>query len=256
MRKIVFFDIDGTLYNTKHVIPQSAKEAIWQLQKNDVHVAIATGRPPFRIQDILDELGLDCYVCFNGNYCVYDGELLHDSPLPMENVQALTKIAKSRNLPLAYESVDEIWNFEEQPILQSCYDEADWGTINIHDEKSFTKDVYSVMFHCDPEQIEDYIKECTPFGNLYRWNDYGFEVNKAGMSKATGIEIMIQRLGYRMEDTYAFGDGSNDIEMLQTVGTGVAMGNAILGLKKHADFITKHVDEDGVSYGLKQLGLI
>ena len=59
-----------------------------------------------------------------------------------------------------------------------------------------------------------------------------------------------------MEDVYVFGDGLNDIEMFKCAGTAVAMGNALPEVKKHADIITTHVDEDGVWNGLKQLKLI
>ena len=59
-----------------------------------------------------------------------------------------------------------------------------------------------------------------------------------------------------MEDVYAFGDGLNDIEMLGTVGHGIAMGNALDEVKKHAEFVTKDVDDSGILYGLKHMGLL
>jgi hydroxymethylpyrimidine pyrophosphatase-like HAD family hydrolase len=59
-----------------------------------------------------------------------------------------------------------------------------------------------------------------------------------------------------MEDVYAFGDGLNDIEMIKGVGTGVAMGNAVEELKRHADLVTADVADDGISKALSKLGLI
>ena len=58
------------------------------------------------------------------------------------------------------------------------------------------------------------------------------------------------------KDTYAFGDGLNDLQMIEFAGTGVAMGNAVPELKKIADFITKPVDEDGIQYAVEALGLL
>lgn len=65
---------------------------------------------------------------------------------------------------------------------------------------------------------------------------------------------MIERLPFDIGDTYAFGDGLNDLQMIEYVGTGVAMGNAVPELKEIADFVTKPVDEDGIAYAVKRIG--
>lgn len=54
----------------------------------------------------------------------------------------------------------------------------------------------------------------------------------------------------------AFGDGGNDISMLEYVGIGVAMGNANPPVKERADFVTKDIDDDGIEYALRHFGLI
>lgn len=68
--------------------------------------------------------------------------------------------------------------------------------------------------------------------------------------------ILAKRLNIHRGNIYAFGDGLNDLEMIEFVGTGVAMGNAVESLKEIADFIPKPVDEDGIKYGIEQLGLL
>src|SRR5690625_6342097 len=70
--KIVFFDIDGTLVDDDKNIPVSAKQAIDELKRNDVYVAIATGRAPFMFEHIRQELEIESYVSFNGQYVVLD----------------------------------------------------------------------------------------------------------------------------------------------------------------------------------------
>jgi len=74
--------------------------------------------------------------------------------------------------------------------------------------------------------------------------------------KAEGIKKLINKLGFQMEDVYAFGDGLNDMEMLGEVGTGVAMGNAPDAVKKKAVYVTKSVSDNGIWHGLKELKLI
>jgi len=62
--------------------------------------------------------------------------------------------------------------------------------------------------------------------------------------------------GIAQEDTIAFGDGPNDFDMLEYAAVGIAMGNAVEGLKSMADFVTKGIDEDGIAYALSKWGLI
>ena len=66
----------------------------------------------------------------------------------------------------------------------------------------------------------------------------------------------MQRLGFSKEDTIAFGDGPNDLDMLSFAGIGVAMGNARDTVKANADFITRDVEQDGIAYALKELGIL
>ena len=67
---------------------------------------------------------------------------------------------------------------------------------------------------------------------------------------------MADYLGLNIEETMSFGDGGNDISIIKEAGVGVAMGNAGEDLKQVADFITTHVDEDGVRNALLEYGVI
>ncbi len=89
-----------------------------------------------------------------------------------------------------------------------------------------------------------------------RWHKYSMDILPKGGSKAEGIKQMIKKLNFDLKDVYAFGDGLNDIEMIQEVGTGVVMGNASDEVKQYADFVTHDVAEEGIPYGLKKLGLL
>ena len=79
--KIVFFDIDGTLLDHEKKLPASTKEAIKQLQDSGVFVAIATGRAPFMFESLREELGIDTFVSFNGQYVVFEGKVVYKNPL-------------------------------------------------------------------------------------------------------------------------------------------------------------------------------
>ena len=89
-----------------------------------------------------------------------------------------------------------------------------------------------------------------------RWHPLFTDLIPEGSSKAVGIECLLKHFGIRREETMAFGDGANDIEMLDYVGTGVAMGNAADIVKAHADYVTDSSDDDGIANALTRLGII
>ena len=77
-----------------------------------------------------------------------------------------------------------------------------------------------------------------------------------GVNKAKGIEVILDHTGISREDSYAFGDSANDIDMIKYVKYGVAMGNSVPELLEIAPYQTARVDEDGIEKGLKKFGLI
>ena len=79
-----------------------------------------------------------------------------------------------------------------------------------------------------------------------------FELYSKKNTKATGILKALEYLNVDIENSYAFGDGKNDIEMLSTVGCGIAMGNADDEVKKYANKVTETVHNDGVAVGIKK----
>lgn len=82
------------------------------------------------------------------------------------------------------------------------------------------------------------------------------EINPAGISKATGIRKVCEMLDIPHENTFAFGDSANDLEMLAYVAHSIAMGNGTEEVKNTAEYVTRSVDKDGILHGLKHYGLI
>lgn len=89
-----------------------------------------------------------------------------------------------------------------------------------------------------------------------RWHKHAMDLLKQEGSKARGIAHAVEKLGIDMSKVMAFGDSFNDLEMLSTVGFGVAMGNGEEAAKAAAQFVCPSVDEDGVLRGLQDLGVI
>ena len=95
--KIVFFDIDGTLLDHEKKLPNATKSAIKQLQENGVFVAIATGRAPFMFESLRKELDIDTFVSFNGQYVVFENEVIYRNPLKGTIVKELHEAAQEYN---------------------------------------------------------------------------------------------------------------------------------------------------------------
>ena len=81
------------------------------------------------------------------------------------------------------------------------------------------------------------------------------DVTVRGADKGDAVRGVAAALGVALEDTFAFGDGINDLSMVVAAGHGVAMGNAVEELKAAAEFVTADIDKDGVALGLAHYGL-
>lgn len=256
MKKIVFFDIDGTLLDHEKNLPSSTKKAIEQLKENGVFVAIATGRAPFMFESIRKELDIDSYVSFNGQLVVFENEVIYENPLNEQEIHRLYLHSKENGHPLIF--MDQ--NTMKSSVPHHKYIEESMQSLKFPhpemDEKFYQSNkVYQSLIFCEPSDEHKYTSEFSQF-HFVRWHHFSADVLPQGGSKAEGIKKMIEKIGFNIKDAFAFGDGLNDIEMLQAVGTGVAMGNAVEEAKAHADLVTKDVSNEGIWYGLKELELI
>jgi Cof subfamily protein (haloacid dehalogenase superfamily) len=256
MKKIVFFDIDGTLLDHNKILPETTKKAIKLLKKNDVFVAIATGRAPFMFEGLRNELGIDSYVSFNGQFVVFEKEVIYENPLNETELNKLFQNAQTNNHPLVFMNERTM----KASVKHHPFIETSMGSLNFpHPESDDTffinRRMYQSLLFCENPDEQLYFSKCPQF-DFIRWHPYSVDVLPKGGSKAEGIKKMIERLGFELKDVYAFGDGLNDLEMLKAVGTGVSMGNGVPEAKEIADLITSDVSEDGIWNALKELQLI
>ena len=115
--------------------------------------------------------------------------------------------------------------------------------------------VYLVNVFADEADVNRVLADM-PHCRMTRWNPYGVDIIAAGNSKAKGMERVLHYYGIDREEIIAFGDGENDMEMLQFAGIGVAMGNADPEVKEIADYVTDSVGEGGITHALQHFKLI
>lgn len=253
---MVFFDLDGTLLNEDKQIQPAVVDAVRKLTESGVLVGIATGRAPFLIGDIRRQLGIDTYVTFNGQYVVQGERVIHKNPLESQELEKLDQAAKTNGHPMVFLNDLEMRanKGEDQDIAKSLTDlKAEYPPVDPGFYRS--RDIYQALLFCRSPEEGMYEDRRNHF-QFIRWHDFSVDVLPATGSKALGIERILHHVGVKRENTYAFGDGLNDIEMLKFVGTGVAMGNAFEATKRAADWVTDDVSEDGVASGLRKLKLL
>ena len=256
MKKIVFFDIDGTLLDYEKKLPVSTKKAIHLLKENGVFVAIATGRAPFMFTSLRKELDIDSFVSFNGQYVVFENEVIYKNPLDHKEVETFLQASTANGHPLIFmNEVTMKATTNHHPFIETSL-----GSLlfpHPEEDRSFYlhNEIYQTLLFCEIEDEKLYFNNYPKF-NFIRWHPYSVDILPNGGSKAIGIKKMIDRLGFELKDVYAFGDGLNDLEMLKAVGTGIAMGNSVPEAKSVANLVTSDVDKDGIWNGLKELDLI
>lgn len=275
MKKLVFFDIDGTLVTRNNHIPSSTIEAVEQLKLNGGIPVIATGRAPVLMREISKKLKIDSYIAMNGQYIVHEGEVIYSNPIDMDLVDQVVKVANRRHDGILLSTADEIVANSLISLVNrgSLYTFLK-GLVGIIPErvklklwKSMmkktpeksdyeNKEIYMMNINANQEEELEYEKIFAEQLTFTRANEMSMDIVNKGVSKATGAEKMISALGVNRQNTFAFGDGLNDMEIIQFVGTGVAMENGFEELKATADFVTDSVFNHGIANGLKKLELI
>lgn len=255
-KKIAFFDIDGTLLNHDKQLPEETKQAIHDLKEKGVYVAIATGRAPFMYKELRETLGIDSFVSFNGQYVVLEGKVVYKNPLPTEHLKALHEHAETNNHPMVF--MDEEGMKATTP--EHSFIHTSLGSLYIDhplvDASYYVKrEIFQSLLFCEGDEIEEYRKQHAKF-DFIRWHEVSCDVLPSGGSKAEGIKKLIEAAGLTIDDSYAFGDGLNDVEMIEQVGVGVAMGNAVPETKQVSDYVTDDVNDGGLVKAIYEVGLL
>lgn len=274
MTEIVFFDIDGTLVTEGNQIPEATVQAVAQLKKNGIQPVLATGRPPLLITDIAEKLNINSYISMNGQYIVYEGEVIESNPLSIDLVDRLVDFANRREDGVILCTENELiinsrlsikpnsWYLKllksfahliPKKIEIKFREKAMKKKIKKTDYED--KEIYMLNLNVNQEAEKDYVKKFESL-DFTRANEYNMDVINKGVSKAKAIEKLLKHLNVEVKDTIAFGDGLNDLEMIKFVGTGIAMENGFEELKEAADFVTSSVFNDGITKALKGMKLI
>lgn len=256
MIKAAFFDIDGTLMDHSiGQIPSDTKEALAELRRSGVKIFTSTGRHLLELQELgVTELSFDGHVLLNGQICLDKEEQLIDAcAIPEEDMQGALRWFDEMELPVAFVEQKQIYiNFINDRVRKT---QADISSELPKTGRFDGNPVYLVNVFADEADVNRVLADM-PHCRMTRWNPYGVDIIAAGNSKAKGMERVLRYYGIDQEEIIAFGDGENDMEMLQFAGIGVAMGNADPEVKEIADYVTDSVGEGGITHALQHFKLI
>jgi len=254
--QIVFFDVDGTLIDMqKKQISGKTLETLRQLRKNGILICLATGRPPASLPKI-DGVEFDAYLTCNGSLCYSDQEVIFSDPIPAADVLKVIRNAAELGRPVSVATGKCLAANGTDADLADYYSLAHLElTVAENFEEVSRQEVYQIMLGCREADYPAILKDVSGARITTSW-DRAADVIPADSGKGTGIQKILAYYHLSKEESLAFGDGNNDIEMLQTVGIGVAMENASAQLKAVADDVCGHVAEDGIYHYCAEHGLI
>ncbi len=254
--KILFFDVDGTI--TSEIdgsIPESTKIAIKQLIQNGYHVVAATGRPLSMCKEIAD-LGFETFITANGAYVKHQEQCIHKIVLPEPIVQEIINFSTEQQHPLAFYSESyKIGEVRNEQLLEVLYDLFKLETFPPMIDRKNLGETYLLCLFVDEENLHLYTNEF-PHLEFQRWHPMVVNALHEEVSKSVAIEKVLTYFGYTKEQAVAFGDGENDIDMLELVDLSIVMGNAKNHIKQLADYVTEKSSEDGIAKALERFGFI
>lgn len=269
MTKAIFFDIDGTLlsYRSHQVLP-STIEAFRMLHKKGIRTFVSSGRPLVLIPPM--PVHFDGYITVNGGFCLAGDTVLLRNPIDADDCRRWLDYVEQNNLvTMCFTENDMFINRVDDAVLR-LHDQlgfkmppvrplSDFLSLSLSDVPSSNQQHKNAIYQfiamqpaCNDEQVLATLSHC----RMPRWHPAFTDIIPINSSKAVGIECILNHFGISREESMAFGDGANDIEMLEYVGTGIAMGNAADIVKQHADFVTLSADNDGILHALQTLRLI
>ena len=256
MIKAAFFDIDGTLLSHKtKQIPPSVRDALQALKQEGIRCVVATGRMLREMDRLpMGDVTFDAYITMNGQRTL-DANRQHLDSMPLEGAakENALELFRKQEIPVILVEEDRLYlNFANQRVtdVQTSISSKVPPVCTYEGAE-----LYQACVYITPEEAS----VLDPFRDICeitRWHPGAVDLIAKGGGKRTAILRLLNKMGISPEEIIAYGDGENDMGMLQLAGIGVAMGNAEEKVKEIADYVTADIDEDGVAKALKHFHLI
>lgn len=254
--QIVFSDIDGTFLTNDHKVTEKTAAAVKSLLSKKIPFVLVSARMPEAIYPITEKIGVKIpIISYSGGLVLTEDEkILYDKKILAEDTKNVLQEISARwsDITVNYYSGRKWFvrdNSDKRVVREMNITSATAENANFENllEKNILPNKILIM--TEPPICEEMEKELEKkFENLnvVRSSKILLEIMDKTVTKAEGIEILLKHYNFSAENSVAFGDNYNDVEMLKFVGCGIAMGNAPDDVKKIAKEITTSNEEDGI----------
>lgn len=275
--KIIFLDADGTLLHHEGFIPQSALQACQLAQKNGHKIVLCTGRQKVEVYGDMLKLDYDGMITGSGAHVEVNHQLLEERTFSKEQLQILLEYMCKNDIDAIFETTkglignQKTYDHLDQMIQKQCKHLspelfAKHGLVQVQHNLKITDAIleypvnkisflesdisYQEIYDALHRQFDLVPATFAPFGK-----ESG-EISEKTITKATGMQSILNYFDRSAEDAIAIGDGFNDLCMFEVAKTSVAMGNAPIEVQKKADRVTTSLDNNGIYNAFIVLGLI
>lgn len=248
-------DLDHTLIAEDGVLRSRTKRALRAARADGLHVVVVTGRMFRSVLPYLEDASLDDpVVCYQGAVVAdpRTGEFLLHEPIPLHTALDSIDAVVAEGFHLNCYVEDELYVAEVTPQARAY---ADFQHLPIHPvgplREWLDRPPTKLVVVGDPVELdglEQRLKQRFA-GRLYISKSLPFflELASPNVTKASGLRFVAEHVGFALERTIAFGDGENDVELLEEAGYAIAVANAHERVLALADFVCPPPDEEGVA---------
>ncbi|MDF9823676.1 Cof subfamily protein (haloacid dehalogenase superfamily) [Breznakia sp. PF5-3] len=272
--KAIILDIDGTLLNSEKTITKRTHDCLMEAQKKGIKLILASGRPTSGMMIYAKMLEMEKYhgllISYNGAKVIdcQTQEVVFNKAMSINEGKAVLEHLKKFNvIPMIdkddYMYVNDVYNcwikYQGKDINIIQY-ESRGGNYKLCEKDDLAAfldyDINKILTAADPAYLKEHYQAMSePFKdslNCMFTADFFYEFTAKGIDKAKALDSVLPPMGIKQDETIAFGDGHNDISMIEYAEIGVAMENAVDELKAIATFVTLGNEDDGIAYALEK----
>lgn len=254
--RAAFFDVDGTIVGFEtHEVSERTRATLARLRGRGVATVLATGRPTYQLESVPLEL-FDAVIAFNGQLCrLADGTVVRDEPLRPADVAAIVDQCRRGLYQAMFQTRDAFFLSGRDEWVTTLEEAIDFRYPVDDPARALAETVYQVNAFM-PGERDHLITDAVPGLKCLRWFPSFADVIPADGGKDVGVHLVLEHLGIDPSQAVCFGDGENDISMLDACGHAVVMGSASDEVKAHATLVTDDVAHEGVTRACERLGLV
>ncbi|WP_028044107.1 Cof-type HAD-IIB family hydrolase [Candidatus Stoquefichus massiliensis] len=278
MSKLIFYDVDGTLIGKSRTITENNKQALHLARQNEHKVFLCTGRNPVSAFNGLEGLETDGLITLAGGLVSVNNKIIYENSIDIKTLNYFMKLFDDNHIYYSLETklgnyhikglqdfyldwIDEHYKGDSKAIALLKKDKVGENQYSIHDFNSHEVSVQKMTFVAedrnDFKRVKDKIEEIFHINYFVKDKSYiDGELILKTCTKVHGIQKILDYYQMNVQDTIAFGDSMNDLQMIKFVNQGIVYENAPEELKQEAIEYFGDPDQDAIYHTMKKLNLI